>query len=86
MISSNCLSNLLKNYSFTGFGRGCNQSTLTFANRTHQIDNTGGQFFGIKLQAQFGKVPLREILQAKDGLDYPLSEDDMTWQLEFYAG
>lgn len=42
--------------------------------------------FAIKLQARFGNVPRREILQAKDGLDYPLSEDDMTWQLEFYAG
>ncbi len=42
--------------------------------------------FAIVLQARFGNVPQREILQAKDGLDYPLSEDDMTWQLEFYAG
>ncbi len=42
--------------------------------------------FAIKLQARFGNVPPREILQAKDGVDYPLSEDDMTWQLDFYAG
>ena len=42
--------------------------------------------FAIKLQARFGNVPPRELLQAKDGVDYPLSEDDMTWQLDFYAG
>jgi uncharacterized protein (DUF2336 family) len=42
--------------------------------------------FAITLQARFGNVPTREILQAKDGIDYPLSEDDMVWQLDFYAG
>jgi hypothetical protein len=42
--------------------------------------------FAIKLQARLANVPTREILQAKDGVDYPLSEEDMTWQLDFYAG
>jgi uncharacterized protein (DUF2336 family) len=42
--------------------------------------------FSIMLQARLGNVPTREILQAKDGIDYPLSEDDMVWQLDFYAG
>jgi uncharacterized protein (DUF2336 family) len=42
--------------------------------------------FAITLQARFGNVPAREILQAKDGIDYPLSEDDMVWQLDFYVG
>jgi uncharacterized protein (DUF2336 family) len=42
--------------------------------------------FAIKLQARFGNVLPREILQAKDGVDYPLSEDDMAWQLDFYVG
>ena len=41
--------------------------------------------FAIKLQARFGNVPAREILQAKDGFDFPMSEEDMTWQLGFYA-
>ena len=42
--------------------------------------------FAITLQARFGNVPTREILQAKDGIDYPLAEEDMVWQLDFYAG
>lgn len=42
--------------------------------------------FAIKLQARFGNVPSSEILQAKDGFDFPMSEEDMTWQLGFYAG
>ncbi|MDH3240946.1 MAG: DUF2336 domain-containing protein [Alphaproteobacteria bacterium] len=42
--------------------------------------------FAIKLQARLANVPPREILQAKDGVDFPLSEEDMTWQLDFYAG
>ncbi|HSR55042.1 MAG TPA: DUF2336 domain-containing protein [Alphaproteobacteria bacterium] len=42
--------------------------------------------FAIKLQARLANVTPREILQAKDGIDYPMSEDDMAWQLDFYAG
>lgn len=42
--------------------------------------------FAINLQARFGNVPAREILQAKDGIDYPLSQEDMVWQLDFYVG
>ncbi len=41
--------------------------------------------FAIKLQARFANVPSSEILQARDGFDYPMSEEDMTWQLDFYA-
>jgi len=41
--------------------------------------------FAIKLQARFGNVSSGEILQARDGFDYPMSEEDMTWQLDFYA-
>ncbi|MDX1484689.1 MAG: DUF2336 domain-containing protein [Alphaproteobacteria bacterium] len=41
--------------------------------------------FAIKLQSRLGNVPTREILHAKDGVDYPLSEDDMKWQLDFYV-
>ena len=41
--------------------------------------------FAIKLQARFGNVPPGEILQARDGFDFPMSEEDMNWQLDFYA-
>jgi len=41
--------------------------------------------FALKLQARFGNVPSSEILQPRDGFDFPMSEEDMTWQLDFYA-
>ena len=41
--------------------------------------------FAIRLQARFANVLPREVLLAKDGVDYPLSEQDMTWQLDFYV-
>ncbi len=41
--------------------------------------------FAVKLQARFGNVASSEILQPRDGFDYPMSEEDMTWQLDFYA-
>lgn len=41
--------------------------------------------FAVKLQARFGNVASGEILQPRDGFDYPMSEADMTWQLDFYA-
>jgi hypothetical protein len=42
--------------------------------------------FAIRLQARFGGVPAAEILPARDGIDFPLTEEDMNWQLEFFAG
>ncbi len=41
--------------------------------------------FAVKLQSRFAGVPPPEMLQAKDGIDYPLGEDDMRWQLDFYG-
>jgi uncharacterized protein (DUF2336 family) len=41
--------------------------------------------FAVKLQARFGNVPSSEMLHPRDGFDYPMSEEDMTWQLDFYA-
>ena len=37
----------------------------------------------LELQKQMGKVPTKELLYPKEGTDYPLSEEDMQWQLEF---
>ncbi len=36
-----------------------------------------------KLQQEMGKVPSKELLYPKGGTDYPLSSDDMKFQLEF---
>lgn len=37
----------------------------------------------LSLQKDMGLVPPRELVYPRDGTDYPLSEDDMNWQLEF---
>jgi uncharacterized protein (DUF2336 family) len=41
--------------------------------------------FAVKLQSRFGNVPSGELLHPRDGFDYPMSEEDMTWQIGFYA-
>lgn len=42
--------------------------------------------FAIKLQTRFANVPRREVLHAKNGVDYPMSEEDMEWQINFFSG
>ena len=39
----------------------------------------------VKIQVKLGHVPPGQTLNPRGG-DYPLSEDDMTWQLEFFTG
>lgn len=39
----------------------------------------------IKIQRQISKVSHNKILLARGGEDYPLSEEDMIWQLEFFG-
>lgn len=39
----------------------------------------------VEVQKYLAKVPMKEILYAKDGTDYPLSDDDVRWQLEFFG-
>jgi len=36
-----------------------------------------------EIQKQMAKIPHKELLYPKDGTDYPLSDKDMQWQLEF---
>lgn len=36
-----------------------------------------------EIQKQMAKIPHKELLYPKGGTDYPLSDDDMRWQLEF---
>lgn len=39
----------------------------------------------IKIQQELAKVPYKELLLARGGLDYPLDEKTMLWQLEFFG-
>ena len=39
--------------------------------------------FALRLQKEVGRVPARELLYPRDGVDYPLSTEDIQWQLEF---
>lgn len=41
--------------------------------------------FCIDLQRLGAKIPPRELLYAKGGIDYPLSDDEIKWQLEFFG-
>lgn len=37
----------------------------------------------LQLQKEIGHVPPKELVYPRNGTDYPLSEDDIIWQLEF---
>lgn len=37
----------------------------------------------LEFQKEMGKVPHKELIYPKDGSDYPLTPDDMRWQLDF---
>ena len=39
----------------------------------------------ISVQREVSHVSSREIVNAKDGVEYPFSEKDMDWQLSFFA-
>ena len=39
-----------------------------------------------QIQLRMGGIAPNQVLNPKDGTDYPLSEDEMTWQLEFFEG
>ena len=41
--------------------------------------------FAVQLQTRFAHVGIGEVLNAKDGVDYPLSKDEMEWLMEFFA-
>jgi hypothetical protein len=40
----------------------------------------------VQLQTRIGGISPRQALQARSGKDYPLSADEMTWQIEFFGG
>ncbi len=37
----------------------------------------------LRLQTDFAKVPVKDLLYPKNGTDFPLTEDEMRWQLDF---
>ena len=39
----------------------------------------------MRLQSKAGKVPPNKMLYARNGTDYPMSEEDMKWQLDAFA-
>lgn len=39
--------------------------------------------FALRLQQEVGHVPARELVYPRGGTDYPLTADEMLWQLEF---
>ena len=45
-----------------------------------------GMRTAVQLQLRLARVPPTKILQARNGVDYPLSEDEMHWQIEFFGG
>ena len=40
----------------------------------------------MKIQRQIAKVPPSKMINARDGVDYSLTEDEMSWYLEFFMG
>lgn len=42
-----------------------------------------GMRFALSLQKEMGHVQPKDLIYPKGGTDYPLTEDDMRWQLEF---
>lgn len=41
--------------------------------------------FCIELQQRLAKIPMKEVLYAKGGTEYPLTPDEIKWQLEFFG-
>ncbi len=42
--------------------------------------------FAVQLQLRMGGIAPNQVLNPRGGTDYPLSEDELTWQLEFFEG
>jgi len=38
------------------------------------------------LQIRLARIPPGNVLQARSGGEFPLTEDEMLWQLDFLAG
>ncbi len=45
-----------------------------------------GMRLAMQMQLRLAHVPPNGVLHARDGVDFPLSAEDMMWQIEFYGG
>jgi uncharacterized protein (DUF2336 family) len=45
-----------------------------------------GMRTAMRLQSGLARIPPREVINARDGVDYPLTPDEMEWHLEYFAG
>ena len=43
-----------------------------------------GMRVATQLQLRMGGIPPGDVLHARDGVDYPLTDDEMIWQLDFF--
>lgn len=44
-----------------------------------------GMRLAMKVQMQIAKIAPATVIKARNGLEYPLTEDELTWQLEFFG-
>ncbi len=44
-----------------------------------------GMRFAVKLQTRFAHIGPRDLINAQNGIEYPLSEDEMEWLIEFFG-
>ncbi len=44
-----------------------------------------GMRFAVKLQTRFARIGPKDIINARNGIEYPLSEDEMEWLIEFFS-
>ncbi len=40
----------------------------------------------VQLQLRMGGIAPNQVLHPRAGTEYPLGDDEMTWQLEFFEG
>jgi uncharacterized protein (DUF2336 family) len=45
-----------------------------------------GMRFAVELQMRHAGILPKSVIYARDGFDYPLSEEDLRWQIEFFGG
>lgn len=43
-----------------------------------------GMRFGVKLQVRLARIAPRDVLNAKNGTDYPMTPDEMNWMIGFF--
>ena len=44
-----------------------------------------GMRLAMKVQMQIAQIAPGSVVKARDGVDFPLTEEELTWQLEFFG-